>query len=39
MSNPSPLLPPPDPNGDQPRPPVGPDDIVPFEGEPDAENK
>jgi len=32
-------LPPPDPNADQPRPPVGPkSDNEPFEGEPDAEN-
>lgn len=32
-------LPPPDPEADQPRPPVGPlSENIPFEGEPDAEN-
>lgn len=32
-------LPPPDPEADQPRPPVGPkSDNIPFEGEPDAPN-
>jgi len=33
------LLPPADPEADQPRPPVGPNsDNIPFEGEPDAPN-